>query len=118
MQKRKIRKQISVQKKTKHIVEPYPVCKICSHPIKFIVEAISEDNEEFSHFDCVVEKIKEKYNVRTPDTVSYIGQGKFAVVTRQKNREDKEDYTLKQIIPYESSDAFNSFKTYIEDIKQ
>ena len=34
---------------------------------------------KYSHFDCVLEKLREREHVQEPDSISYIGHGNFAV---------------------------------------
>ena len=94
--------------------EPRPVCKICGQTIEFIAEAISESDGSFSHFDCVLEKLREEYQVNEGETLSYVGHGNFAVF--EKNEEGK--LTIKTRIPYESKDSYDSAKKFVEGSKQ
>ena len=94
--------------------EPRPVCKICGQTIEFIAEAISESDGSFSHFDCVLEKLREEYQVKEGETLSYVGHGNFAVF--EKNEEGK--LTIKTRIPYESKDSYDSAKKFVEGSKQ
>lgn len=96
------------------VMEPRPACAICGEPIESFAEAISEPNGGYSHFDCVIDKIKAQENVQAPDSVSYIGHGTFAVVS--KDFEGK--YTIKTKIQYESNEAFNEMKKQVEAAKQ
>ena len=96
------------------VIEPRPVCALCGEPIESIAEAISEPNGGYSHFDCVIDKIKAQENVQGPDSVSYIGHGTFAVVSR--DAEGK--YCIKKRIQYESNEAFNDMKKQVEAAKQ
>jgi transcription elongation factor Elf1 len=96
------------------VVEPRPNCAICGQVIESFAEAISEPDGAYSHFDCVLDKIRQQENVQAPDTVSYIGHGTFAVVT--KDAEGK--YTIKTRIPYESNEAFLGMKKQVEVAKQ
>ena len=96
------------------VVEPRPACVLCGQPIETFAEAISEPNGGYSHFDCVLEKIRQQEQVQEPDSVSYIGHGTFAVVT--KDAEGK--YSIKTRIPYESADSFNGMKKQVEAAKQ
>ena len=96
------------------IKEPMPVCSICGEPINAIVEAIREADGSYSHFDCVINKIKEQYKVTEPDTVSYVGHGCFAVVG--KNEEGS--MVFKERIQYESSETFSEMKKFVEASKQ
>ena len=96
------------------VVEPRPTCVLCGQVIETFAEAISEPNGGYSHFDCVLEKIREQENVQAPDSVSYIGHGTFAVVS--KDAECK--FTIKTRIPYESNEAFISMKKQVEEAKK
>ena len=89
-------------------------CAICNKPIDSVIDAISEPDGSYSHFDCVLDKIREKYNVREPDVVSYIGQGRFGICS--VNEEGK--YIIKERINYESSDSFTAMKKFVEEAKE
>ena len=93
--------------------EPTPVCSICGKNIETIADAISEGNGSFSHFDCVISKIREQEKVSENETVSYIGHGNFAVL--YKDEEGK--YVIKTRIPYESKENYDSMKKYVESTK-
>lgn len=96
------------------VVEPRPNCAICGEPIETFAEAISEPDGGYSHFDCVLDKIRQQEKVQEPDKVSYIGHGTFAVVS--KDAEGK--YIIKTRIPYETADCFNGMKKQVEATKQ
>ncbi|MCQ2398566.1 MAG: hypothetical protein MJ052_04605 [Sphaerochaetaceae bacterium] len=91
--------------------EPLPDCQICGKPIEAIIEAIRESDGSYSHFDCVLEKIKKEYHVDEPDKVSYIGRGTFAVVSKDSDG----NIVFKDRIQYESGETFNSAKQYVEE---
>jgi len=92
------------------VVEPNPVCKICGKKIEFITQAVSEGEGEYSHLDCVLEKIRKEENVQPPQVVSYVGRGVFAVVS--KNAEGHIVFDKK--IQYEKPETFQKFKASIE----
>ena len=96
------------------VVEPRPNCVLCGQPIEVFAESISEPNGGYSHFDCVLQKIREQENVQQPDSVSYIGHGTFAVVTKGEDGK----YTIKTRIPYESNESFIGMKKQVEDAKK
>ncbi len=93
--------------------EPKPVCSICSQVINTIADAISEPDGSYSHFDCVIKKIREQEKVTDDETVSYIGHGNFAVF--YKDEEGK--YVIKTRIPYESKEGYESMKKFVEGSK-
>ncbi|MBR4427521.1 MAG: hypothetical protein IKS77_07430 [Spirochaetales bacterium] len=94
--------------------EPNPICSICGKQIENIADAISESDGGFSHFDCVIAKIREQERVSEGETVSYIGHGNFAVFV--KDEEGK--YTIKTRIAYESKDSYDAMKKYVEGTKE
>ena len=96
------------------VVEPHPTCAICGEPIELISEAISEQGGLLSHFDCVIQKLKTLEHVEEPDSISYVGQGNFAVVSKSPDG----NYFIKKRIPYESLDDFSKVKKQVEESKQ
>ena len=94
--------------------EPNPICSSCGKQIETIADAISEADGGFSHFDCVIAKIREQERVSEGETVSYIGHGNFAVFV--KDEEGK--YTIKTRIAYESKDSYDAMKKYVEGTKE
>ena len=94
--------------------EPRPICKICGQNIDFIAEAISEPDGGFSHFDCVLGKLKEEYQVKEGETLSYVGHGNFAVFAKDENGK----LVITTRIPYESKDSYDSAKKFVEETKQ
>lgn len=96
------------------VIEPRPECVICGEPIESFAEAISEPNGGYSHFDCVIEKLKTQENVQAPDSISYIGHGAFAVVSKDADGK----YIIKTRIQYESNEAFANMKKQVEATKQ
>ncbi|MCR4676472.1 MAG: hypothetical protein K5634_04495 [Sphaerochaetaceae bacterium] len=93
------------------IKEPRPVCSICGEPIGAIIEAISEPDGSYSHFDCVINRLREKYRVTEPDKISYIGHGNFAVFT--KDEEGK--FVIREKINYESNESYSNMLKYVEE---
>ncbi len=96
------------------VVEPRPDCCLCNKPIELISEAISEPNGGFSHFDCVIEKLKESEHVISPDFVSYVGHGNFAVISKDENG----NFFIKNKIQYESNEDYSRMKKQVEEAKR
>lgn len=114
-------KQLSgAQEERKHIVlpdlqlakvkEPKPVCAICSKTIDFISLALSEGEDRYSHFDCVLNKISQEHDVKAPDKVSYLGSGCFGIISF----DEEGKFTIKEKIWYENSESFSKFKKMVE----
>lgn len=98
----------------KKVKEPRPMCSICSEPIESIIEAISEPDGSYSHFDCVLNKLAKEHNVKDDEKISYVGQGCFAIFT--KNEEG--NFVIKEKISYENANAFDSMKKFVEGTKE
>lgn len=98
----------------KKVKEPRPVCSICGEPIESIIEAITESDGNYSHFDCVIDKIKNEYKVSENEKVSYIGQGNFAVFVI----DEEGKFTIKEKITYESANSFDSMKKFVEENRE
>jgi len=98
----------------KSINEPRPVCVLCGKTIDSIANAISEPDGGYSHFDCVIDKIRNDYNVTEPDVVSYIGQGRFGICSKDSNG----NYIIKQRINYEPTDSFLAMKKFVEGTRE
>ena len=94
--------------------EPRPNCRICGEPIDFIAEAIGESDGGFSHFDCVISKLKEQENVQEGEYISYTGHGNFAVFTK----DEEGHFVIKTRIPYESKESYDGAKKYVEGTKE
>lgn len=94
--------------------EPLPLCAICNKPIETIADAISEPDGGYSHFDCVLDKIREQEHVTDDEKLSYIGHGSFAVFI--KDKEGK--YVIKTRIPYESKESYEAAKKFVESAKE
>lgn len=94
--------------------EPKPLCAICGNPIELIAEAITEPDGGYSHFDCVIAKLKEQEHVTDDEKLSYVGHGNFAVFTR-----DEEGHlVIKTRIPYESKESYEGMKKFVEGVKE
>lgn len=104
----------NVSKQGSVLEEPKPVCSICGKPISAIIEAIREPEGTYTHFDCVLNKITNQYDVKSPDKVSYVGQGCFAIVSKGEDGH----FFFKKKIQYESPDTFSSMKQYVENSKK
>ena len=96
------------------INEPMPVCSLCGKPIETIADSFCEPDGSYSHFDCVLDKIRKQERVSEEETVSYIGHGNFAVF--YKNEEGK--FVIKTRIPYESKESYDAMKQFVEGSKQ
>lgn len=98
------------------IEQPHPVCTICSKPISYITEGlVSKDSDGYVHFDCAIKQIAEKYDVKPPLKVSYIGSGKFGIIEYIKM---PNSFKIKETIEWESPDKLKKIKEEVESLKK
>jgi len=94
---------------------PTALCAWCGKQIKEISTAISDpDSGQPVHFDCIIDKIVERENLETGDTVSYIGNGRFGIV-HYNNPPDTRDFKIKKIYEWENRENRAEWRTEISD---
>ncbi|MGD1822554.1 MAG: hypothetical protein ACPKM0_07305 [Pleomorphochaeta sp.] len=96
----------------KKVKEPLEKCAYCNKVIKNIASAIKGENEYY-HFDCVLDKIKKENTIKDGQLVSYIGRGAFAII--EKDEEGKIKFV--ETIQFEDPKQFDAMKKYVEEIK-
>jgi len=80
---------------------PVPDCPYCGKPIRDISQAIAEkDSGVPVHFDCIVGRIAVGEILEKDDAVTYIGGGRFGIVSFSGRNEFK----IKKIIEWENKD--------------
>lgn len=68
----------------------YHTCELCEKVIDQVNIAIShKDSGKPTHFDCVVNEIKESNDMKPEWEVLYIGAGVFAIVEQLKGKQPK-----------------------------
>jgi hypothetical protein len=89
---------------------PTASCAWCNKPIKSISEAISEpDSGKPVCLDCVVNRIVEREELESGDTVSYIGGGRFGIV-HFNNPPDTRDFKIKKILEWENKEIRSEWR--------
>ncbi|MDC7224430.1 MAG: hypothetical protein PQJ60_11870 [Spirochaetales bacterium] len=74
----------------KPLVREVADCPICGEPIKDITSALSLAGEGVpAHFDCILNRLKEKENLAEGETLIYLGKGDFGVVNDEEYRKGK-----------------------------
>ena len=80
---------------------PVPDCPYCGKPIRDISQAIADkDTGTPVHFDCIVSRIAGGEILEKDDTVTYIGGGRFGIVSFS----GRNDFRIKKIIEWENKD--------------
>lgn len=84
--------------------ERMPTCDLCGGGISDIANAIlDKESDKPVHFDCVLKKIAETERLGVNEKISYIGQGRFAVL-EFKRPHDQKHFSIKKIIEWELRD--------------
>lgn len=96
--------EIANQEAIKAMKQKMPECPMCHQPITELVTALADkESGEPVHFDCVLEKIQSEEKLVPGQKITYIGQGRFAVVTFP-NVHDTRNFTIERIIEWEERD--------------
>lgn len=95
------------------VQEPLVECAICHKPIENIIQAISEPEGGYSHFDCVLSKIASEHTLGPKQKVSYLGKGVFGIIETEEGK-----FTIIERINYETSEAFSGVKSFVESQKK
>ena len=92
------------QEAIKEIKAREVLCPICNEPITDIATAIADKaSGKPAHFDCILNQIKSAEPVGENEKISYIGQGRFAVLYFENPR-DQRHFTIKKVIEYEDKE--------------
>lgn len=89
---------------------PVPDCPYCGKSIRDISQAVSDRNTGIPvHFDCVVNRITEGEKLEKDDSITYIGGGRFGIVSFIGRAEFK----IKKIIEWEATDKRAEWRSEI-----
>lgn len=90
-------------------------CAYCHKPIEDLASAISsKENDEPIHYDCVIKKLTSEEKLLPNENITYIGQGKFAVV-HFENPNDYKHFSIKRTIEWENREEKNVWRKEIEE---
>lgn len=79
-------------------------CPICGKSIDDLASALADKRTgEPVHFDCVLEELQNRETLGENQQVTYIGQGRFAVV-HFPNMQDTRKFSIVKIIEWEEKD--------------
>lgn len=94
----------------KKVVEPQDLCALCQQPIGVIASALTAPQGGYAHFDCVLQSLQGERRLGETEKISYIGRGTFAVVRTEADG----SFTFVERIAWESPQAFDAMKKYVE----
>ena len=85
------------------------ICSKCGKQIPDMTNAISDSEGKPMHFDCVIESLKERETLVPGQQMTYIGNGRFAIVSFENPR-DLRKFKIEKIIEYEDKDKSVSWR--------
>lgn len=91
------------------------VCAKCGKPIEDMTSAISDAEGKPMHFDCVLENLKSKEKMLPGQQMTYIGNGRFAVVTFENPR-DLRKFKIEKVIEYEDKSKLISWRNEMAEL--
>ena len=91
------------------------VCAKCGKPIEDMTSAISDAEGKPMHFDCVLENLKSKGKMLPGQQMTYIGNGRFAVVTFENPR-DLRKFKIEKVIEYEDKSKQVAWRSEMADL--
>lgn len=85
---------------------PVPTCPWCGKSIDDAAALSDKETGAPIHFECVAQRLAGKENLEEGETLTYIGGGRFAVVTfsgtEACSRKPDNRFTIKRVIDWES----------------
>ena len=92
------------------------ICPVCNQPISDMASAIADKKTGLpAHFDCILNQIKAGETVGENEKISYIGQGRFAVLYFENPR-DQRHFTIKKIIEYEDKEQKAGWRDELSEL--
>ncbi len=93
--------------------ENIKTCEYCSRPIHELSSALVDKKSGGAiHFDCVLSKLNETEKLEENQKISYIGQGRFAVIYFE-NPHDLRKFTIVKTIEWENHDSKSDWRDEI-----
>lgn len=92
------------------------VCELCGEPITDIESAIANRKSgKPVHFDCVLSQLAESEALGQNEKLTYIGQGKFAVL-HFENIHDMRHFTIRREIEWEERENRHEWRNEIASL--
>ncbi len=92
------------------------ICPRCQQPINDLPAALAEKETGAPvHFDCVLKHLSETVPVKENEKITYIGQGRFAVVYFD-NPHDLRHFSIQRIIEWEERDKNYEWRSTVSNL--
>ena len=90
-------------------------CARCGKPIKDLSAALADKTDGNPvHFDCVLNFLKQNETLQENEAVTYIGQGRFAVI-KYASMVTMKEFTIVRIIEWEDKNQRAEWRDIIAD---
>ena len=90
-------------------------CARCGKPIKDLSAALADKEDgQPVHFDCVLDFLKQTETLHENEAISYIGQGRFAVI-KYASMVTMKEFTIVRIIEWEDKNQRAEWRGTIAD---
>ena len=90
-------------------------CARCGKPIKDLSAALADKTDGNPvHFDCVLNFLKQNETLHENEAISYIGQGRFAVI-KYASMVTMKEFTIVRIIEWEDKNQRAEWRSTIAD---
>lgn len=91
------------------------ICAKCGKPIKDISAALANKTDGSPvHFDCVLQFLQASEPLQANETITYIGQGRFAVI-KYASMVIMKEFTIVRIIEWEDKNQRAAWRGKIAD---
>ena len=91
------------------------ICARCGKPIKDISAAlVDKPDGKPVHFDCILNFLKQNETLHENEAVTYIGQGRFAVI-KYASMVTMKEFTIVRIIEWEDKNQRAEWRSTIAD---
>lgn len=91
------------------------ICPACGKPIEDLSSAIADKGGTPMHFDCVLQKLNAAESLASNQNIAYIGQGRFAIISRE-NPSDIKHFKIEKIIEWEDRNNPGAWRSEMAEL--
>jgi hypothetical protein len=78
------------------------MCPLCNRPLNVTVTAIEhQESGNKAHFDCILNELKNRYQLSPKEEIMYLGSGSFGIIERVKGKSPL-GFVIKKRFQYEN----------------
>lgn len=92
------------------------ICSYCSQPIADVASSIADKTTGNPvHFDCIMKQLSESESLGENEKISYIGQGRFAILFFENPR-DQRRFSIRKLIEWEGREQKIEWRAEISSL--